>query len=291
MPLEEIGSNWKGLLISLGLALVAVVLARLLHFFRFPVRTMRWSGENPVRGGQVIWAYALFFGTTVALVALLAPAIPLFLSFDESFQAVDDQARNFSRWLMLIAGLASALVLALYFSRLPSKTKKAILGWPWKIKDFGVGLLTYLLAMPLAAFAGNLLSWLLQFVMPSPKEEQAAVEIIRAAHGDTPLFVSMGLFVVIVVPFMEELLFRGFLQTYLRRYLKPIPALLLVGLLFTLFHFTLSQGWRNLEILLTLFVLGSFMGFLMERQQSLLAPYGLHVAVNGIALLFLTLEG
>jgi membrane protease YdiL (CAAX protease family) len=101
------------------------------------------------------------------------------------------------------------------------------------------------------------------------------------------LFWSSVILIVTLVPFLEEVLFRGFLQTWLRRVVGVSGAIWLTALTFALFHFSTSQGADNVELISSLFVLGCFLSFLRERQRSLWAPIGLHAAFNAISILMI----
>ena len=60
---------------------------------------------------------------------------------------------------------------------------------------------------------------------------------------------------------------------------------MIASLIFAAFHFSTSQGLNNIELLVSLFVLSCFLGFLYERQESLLASMALHATFNAISIL------
>jgi uncharacterized protein len=81
-----------------------------------------------------------------------------------------------------------------------------------------------------------------------------------------------------VVPFVEELFFRGMLYPLLRRRMGALAAILLNAALFALFHvFPL--------LLPGLFVVGIFLAYLRERSGSIWPSVMLHAMQNGLALL------
>src|SRR5205823_4427989 len=83
--------------------------------------------------------------------------------------------------------------------------------------------------------------------------EQVAVEQLKSILAVRWLFILLSLTVIFIVPFIEELLFRGFLQTYLRERMGSKYAIIITALLFSSFHFSIKQGIGNIELLVSLF--------------------------------------
>ena len=121
---------------------------------------------------------------------------------------------------------------------------------------------------------------------PAP-EEQIAVKYLRTVAQFPLLFTVASLLIVFIVPIAEELLFRGFLQTWLKQKVGWGKAILITSIIFSLFHFSTQQGAHNLSLLSSLFILSCFLGFLYERQQSLFASIALHMVFNGVSILLL----
>lgn len=149
--------------------------------------------------------------------------------------------------------------------------------------DFGVGALTWMIAFPVVVVLNGLLDKLLQSILNYSSYEQTAVKFVKIA-SETPIALILALLSVIVMaPLIEEFLFRGVLQTYLKKRVGLKSALLLSSFLFALFHFSLSQGIGNISLIFSLFILGLFLGLLFEKQHSLWAPIGLHMTFNIIS--------
>jgi membrane protease YdiL (CAAX protease family) len=96
--------------------------------------------------------------------------------------------------------------------------------------------------------------------------------------------------VVIFAPIIEEFLFRGCLQNYLKLHFGTKAAIQLSALCFALFHLTPSQGIGNFSLAVSLFLLGLFLGFLYEKQNSLFASVGLHMTFNTVSALRIIME-
>ena len=157
-------------------------------------------------------------------------------------------------------------------------------------KDFFIGFCAWFVGYPIMLVVGQLASILtLIFFLPSTVE-QVAVRYLRQIMDYPVLFISTSLLIVFVVPIVEETLFRGFLQTWLRKWLSRTGAIIVSSLIFALFHYSSSQGQNNIELLCSLFTLSCFLGFVYERQQSLWASIGLHTTFNGISVLALTIQ-
>ena len=85
-----------------------------------------------------------------------------------------------------------------------------------------------------------------------------------------------------LAPIIEEFLFRGVLQRFLRQYLPKVKTWLLTAFLFSAIHFRWSQGVSNIEILIALFALSLLLSFTYEKTTSLFSPIGLHLTFNAI---------
>ncbi len=117
--------------------------------------------------------------------------------------------------------------------------------------------------------------------------DQVAVLYLKIAMQSPALLVSMLISILVVAPILEEFLFRGLLQTYLKNYLGKKGAIFVAALLFGLFHFNSAQGVGNISIILSLFSFGCFLGFIYERQGSLLASISLHATFNAVNVLYI----
>ena len=96
-------------------------------------------------------------------------------------------------------------------------------------------------------------------------------------------FFLIVVIVTFLAPCIEETLFRGFLQSYIRQYLGPKLSIVISSFCFALFHYSSEQGLANISIIGSLFSLAFFLGFIYEKRGSLLAPIILHSAFNTIS--------
>jgi membrane protease YdiL (CAAX protease family) len=177
--------------------------------------------------------------------------------------------------VMLVGGQAAVYlaVCALFAARRPGKTWSEV--FAFRRTSLLLAIVSLLLGAALYPSAQLLLT-LIERSYPLPKE-LVAEELTRltprnAAHG-----VALALMVVGVGPFVEELFFRGAIQTQLRAVGPGFAALGTTALLFTLGH-PEPRNW------LPLLFLSVALGYVRALSGSLWPGLLLHGAFNGTAL-------
>ncbi|MBS0620408.1 MAG: CPBP family intramembrane metalloprotease [Verrucomicrobia bacterium] len=151
--------------------------------------------------------------------------------------------------------------------------------------DGSLGLVTWFLAFPCVIVIGEIADTLVYAFYGIVQYEQVAVRYLKVALSSTPMLISALISILIAAPFLEEFLFRGCLQTYFKRFMRPASAIGVTSLCFALFHFSLSQGIGNIPLIASLFTFALFLGFIYERQSSLFASISLHMTFNAISTL------
>ena len=98
---------------------------------------------------------------------------------------------------------------------------------------------------------------------------------------DSPLYALILISAtVIVAPFSEEVLFRGFLQKFLENHWQDITkAVLVTSMFFAAVH--MNPGW-----IIQIYLLGIILGYLAWRTGSIIPGLILHALNNGMALCF-----
>ncbi len=153
------------------------------------------------------------------------------------------------------------------------------------VQDFGIGVIAWAVSFPVVNFVGITADFVINVLFGQQKYEQVAVRYLKSSFGtEFPLILAL-VTIILVAPMIEELLFRGFLQNFLKRFIGRKSAILLAALIFAFFHFSFSQDLGNVPLVASLFVLALFLGFIYERQQSLFASIGLHMTFNTISVL------
>lgn len=87
-----------------------------------------------------------------------------------------------------------------------------------------------------------------------------------------------------MVPYVEEILFRGFLQGFLGGVFHPSLAILGTSFIFSLFHYSSLQKSSNFEIMFGLFVFSLFISRLRVKENSVISCIGMHAAFNAVSL-------
>jgi membrane protease YdiL (CAAX protease family) len=98
------------------------------------------------------------------------------------------------------------------------------------------------------------------------------------------------LFIVIVGPFAEELMFRGLLLDWLKQRIAAWQAMMLISLLFAALHkHSFGNGVAGWLALLDRFLLGMATSLLALRYKSLRPSFILHAVNNGVAAIAIVL--
>jgi len=111
--------------------------------------------------------------------------------------------------------------------------------------------------------------------------EKPVHKITDPVHGAG--FVALALVVVVGVPIVEELFFRGLLLRGIQRELNAPAAIVISAVAFGLAHYELVQ-------LPALIVLGLVLGWLAVRTGRLGPSIWAHAAFNGLAILAVALQ-
>lgn len=221
---------------------------------------------------------------------------PLALRLIEShFSDLSDLLRGSPTLLMTLAQIFSIAFVTVYlflFSLIqPAGTNPMIWNASQKrnpksyLHDFGLGILIWLVGFPIVVFFNQIAEFLSYVLFGVSGIEQIAVRYLRLVQ-ESPFLLIVALFSILVAaPILEELVFRGFIQTYFKQKWGFKWALILSSAFFALFHLAPSQGIGNFPLAISLFTLALFLGFLYERQGGLTAPIALHMTFNSISVI------
>ncbi len=131
------------------------------------------------------------------------------------------------------------------------------------------------------------ISALVKIIFPSidfNQEQQIGFETYEQGFSLFLIFFSL----VLAVPFVEEVLARGFLYTGLKNGLPKWGAVIVTSLLFALAHLQFGSGNELLWVAaIDTFILSLALIYLREKTGGLGAPIMLHMLKNGIAFVLL----
>lgn len=186
----------------------------------------------------------------------------------------------------LSAGALAFLISALAIFAVAKRTEPAplsSLGWSEAAHSraaiLGLGL--YLLFLPAIFGAGLVSPWLVERFGGVAKGQEVLLGI-GALEGGTLVYAMF--LAVLVMPLLEELLFRAFLQPLLIQNFRETGGVVLTSALFAFIH----TGWVTF---LPIFCLSLLLGALYLRTRSLTAVVLVHGLHNAIVLsLFLASE-
>jgi membrane protease YdiL (CAAX protease family) len=233
----------------------------------------------------VIVVFAIYLGMTML-------AAPILVRMVQSFYAIfSTKSLPISAlgWIQLFVLLCIMLFFYLYSKAQEPELFKKV----WKDRkiyqskpiliDFLMGVMTWIISFPLVIALGQLTDMILYYVYGYENYEQVAVRYLKTTLGSPPMLAVALFTILIAAPIIEEFLFRGCLQNFLKRYMIPKKAIIFSALCFSLFHLAPSQGIGNISLVASLFLFALFLGFIYERQASLFASIGLHMTFNAVS--------
>ncbi len=141
----------------------------------------------------------------------------------------------------------------------------------WKGKRWGLYLLVGLL---LGAVTSSLLYL-------------GSIEMHLADEVPVGYIVNLFLFSFFVAPLQEETLFRGYIQPKVEDRYGRSYGLILTSILFGFAHLGFLNIWTSLIAV----ALGLMMGYLRDKTDSLITPFGFHGAFNFIGPTLILISG
>lgn len=225
---------------------------------------------------------------TIGVYVLAQLAVSLLLVAGATLAGADDvgQFITDSVWIQFATAVLSAAammgLLAFFMRRRMVSWGRIGLVRP-KTRDIGIGLVGF------GVYLASVLVVMSVFATLVPGidlDQQQEVGFVLSTTGPALILVFVSL--VLVPPFIEEVLVRGFLYTGLRARLSFLPAALVTSLLFGLAHLQLNDGQSPLwTAVIDTFVLAMILAYLRERTGSLWPPIALHFMKNSLAFILL----
>lgn len=272
-------------LFALFLSLITCFIAWYRSYFKLPPFD---PSKIKLNLGHVLGAFFIYFfvAFTVSYLAFFVIGRTS-LEFREQLYS---ELNAVKAWVNLGAMALVLIALFFYLKFLNEETRVSVLGdGTHKLKNFCMGIISWLISFPLVIAVSQLASALL-IAFQWQTEEQMAVQFFKSTMNNPVVFGVTCLFVILIIPLIEEIIFRGFLQNWFAKFIGRKAAVFTTALIFSFFHFSILQGYGNIEIIASLFVLASFLGFIYFRQNSIYASWGLHATFNGLNVLFMSLS-
>lgn len=201
----------------------------------------------------LLWLSASFFiGILIGIATMI---IPMIMPGKEFVLEPD---------VIVTLGLSSIftiLVLVPYYIKYKKK---------YDIKDSEVKPNVMLYLVPIsfgACLSMNVLLNMFDFV----KNDTAAFEVSQAIQNSNPIIA----FIVasIIAPFVEELIYRGFIYKTLEKNFGFLIASIISSLMFGIIHFNITQG-------IYAFVVGILLSYIYYKYNNLTYTYFMHLLMN-----------
>jgi len=158
------------------------------------------------------------------------------------------------------------------------------------IKLFGLKRVTFLqwllwvgggilLATPMVLFLSE---WVRSEWLEPIFGEMKEQEVVDSLKNTSGLSLKIGMIVsaCIVAPIAEEVIFRGYIYSVLKRFSNPLFAMVVAGALFAAVHL-------NLPALLPLWMFAIILTLSYELSGSLWVPIGIHAGFNTVSVVFM----
>ena len=96
-------------------------------------------------------------------------------------------------------------------------------------------------------------------------------EVGSLIHGEVSIITLI--YVILLAPIAEELLFRGLTQKYAERAIGALPSIFFQAAIFGIYHMNLVQG-------IYAFIFGLLLGFIARKSKALFPCILLHMVIN-----------
>jgi len=123
---------------------------------------------------------------------------------------------------------------------------------------------------------------IVQIFFPMPEILKNAIEESLKIHSIPDLIIII-ISAVFFAAIVEELLFRGFVQTSFEYHFDVTKAVMSSALIFTIIHF---NPWWSIQVM----IIGVILGVMAWKSNSIIPAIIVHLINNGIALIFTNVE-
>jgi membrane protease YdiL (CAAX protease family) len=146
------------------------------------------------------------------------------------------------------------------------------------VKDFFMAIVNLLTAWPIMMAAITMTMFVAELIWGADYEMQQHQQLeLITEYPQLPLRIMIVFVAVVIAPLLEEMLFRGFIQTAIRSFFNirnsAWPAIAASSMFFAIMHAEAGH-WP------ALFVLGVCLGYSYEKSGSLFRPIFIHLFFN-----------
>lgn len=265
------------------LLIVNVVSAPLILIMLWAAKVIRPGSLGEGRGVKAHPWWVWLFAALVVWMSLQAGAGSV--AGVTKIVGPDQRSLRFSGATQL-AGYSLALISALAMCRLLSTSGGAGAGLTFRAKDIPLGFGCLLLAYPILDLISRGSVFAAEKLQGKAPDQLGHSSLVQMVHGKgDPWVWAVGASAIVFAPIVEEVIYRGFLQSaVLRLSGKAWPSIFITSAIFAAAHYA-AVPYHVLGIL---FFLGVAMGLAFERTKSLGVSIMMHVGFNAanVALAF-----
>lgn len=270
---NKIGTDWQTVILFGIIAALVTYFAYRRGYFQL---TPDKKGPPSVR----FWHVLVGFSVYLFLLFFLSPFLGE-MGLQETSSQTDVTARI--SWINFSVLGSTALFILIFFGYFHRTLFAKILknsDTPIR-RDILLAIFSWIISFPIVVVVSELLDGLTHKLFHLKAiPEQVAIQYFQMAQKIPMYLVIAFISIALLAPFVEEFMFRGLLQNWLKNKLGVKKAIFISSILFACFHFSPSQGVGNISIVGSLFILALFLGFVYERQKSLVASFCLHSLFN-----------
>jgi membrane protease YdiL (CAAX protease family) len=168
--------------------------------------------------------------------------------------------------------------------------QQEIFGAKNSLKTALKGVLLCLLVYPIVMLLLQVTHSIVDIFYPDFSEEQLAIQLFRKLRATPWLFWSYAVLASTLIPAVEELLFRGFFQNWFVDRLGRTSGIVATAFLFAAAHFSVDQSVANIELMISLVVMGIILGVVFIKENSLLASMAMHGTFNACTFILFTIS-
>lgn len=232
--------------------------------FRGILPPVPWVASDIIRASIII----IFIGYIIAITE--GYLLKIFKAdMDMNFRMI---ANTF--FIDLFAG-----IVVLYFAIVKHRGRLESLGLKFSSfsRNIVSGITAYIFIIPLLLAILFISVWLLNLLGYTPPPQPVLEAFMGEKRSGALMFLTI--FVVVFGPIAEEIFFRGFMYSAVKKRLGILGAALLSASIFSLLH-------TNIIGFLPIMALGVLLAYLYETTGSLVAPIAVHVLHNSIIVAF-----
>lgn len=274
---------------AVAFALVAFILHRGLYLYGFFQLPQMTKDSRVWTFSQTLACLGIYFINSFLTIPLIYNILKTLTRYVDPGILSETKAQML--FLQATYVVLNVLLLGLYL-RFQEKDKVIAI---WKdplikkensyLYDILIGFSTWFVAFPVIVCVNTLFEYLNSLLFASKEVDQVAVKFLKNnAQAMTSLLIVLFM-IILFAPVIEEFLFRGCIQNWLRKKIGIKPSIILTSFLFAGMHFSSSQSISNIPLLLSLFVFSIYLGFVYEKTRSLVSSIILHMTFNTISVI------